>query len=64
MKLRQAFCGSCTNHGVDRRHLRQRYVSADGKSWLVIVRQITRRIILLHRTFAARRLFVSVIVVV
>ena len=64
MKFRQAFCRACTNHAVDRRNLRQRYVSTDGKSWLMIVREIARRLILLRRIFAARRMFVSVIVVV
>ena len=64
MKFRQAFCGACTDHDVDRRYLRQRYVSTYGEGWLVIVREITGRIILRRRFFSARRMFVSVIVVV
>ena len=64
MKFRQAFCGACTENGADRRNLWKRYVSTDGEGWLVIVREIARRIILFRRVFVSRRMFVSVIVVV
>lgn len=64
MKFRKAFCGGCTDHGVDWRNFRQRYISTDGEGWLVIVGEIARRIIQLRRTFISRRMFVSVIVVV
>lgn len=64
MKFRQTFCGACNDHGLDRRNLRQRYVSTNCESWLVIVREIARRVILRRRISSGRRMFVSVIVMV
>ena len=64
MKFRQAFCGACADGGADRRNLWKRYVSTYGEGWLVIVREIARRIILFGAIFASRRMFVSAVVVV
>lgn len=64
MEFRGVVGGACTNYGVDRGNLGQRYISTNGEGGIVIVRKIVRRIILLSAIFASRRMFVSVIVVV
>ena len=64
MKFRQAFCGACTDNGAYRRNLGQRNIATNSEGWLVIVREIVRRIILFGSIFASRRMFMGAVVVV